>query len=184
MANGRRVSLLPCPDSGNECSRDRDEERSWNEVYPRLARLRLHRGAVLKIDPCELVLFAFQNARTLVTAINDTDTDEEMVAKPLSECFEESASDPVEVMLPRQDLGISISAKYSANKLTELFRDSTNSDSEDEEGGVVVQWTVNELSGNVRGFRLFWFNSKHQEKIEVLLPLDATSYEIWSALQR
>ena len=138
----------------------------------------------MKISPCKLVLFAFQNARTLVTAINDTDTDDEMAAKPLSECFEESASDPVEVMLPRQDLGISISAKYSANKLAESFRDSTNSDSDDEEGGVIVQWTVNELSGDVRGFRLFWYNSKHQEKNEVLLPLDATSYEIWSVLQR
>lgn len=154
------------------------------KVYPWLVRLRRHRGAVLKIGPCELVLFAFQNARTLVTAINDTDTDDEMAAKPLSECFEESASDPVEVMLPRQDLGISISAKYSANKLAESFRDSTNSDSDDEEGGVIVQWTVNELSGDVRGFRLCWYNSKHQEKNQVLLPLDATSYEIWSVLQR
>lgn len=159
-------------------------KRPGNEVHTWLARLRRQRGASLKSVPCELVSLAFQNARTLDTAINDTDTDEEIATKALSYCFEESASDPVEVTLPRQDLGISMCAKYSANKLAESFRDSANSDSEDEEGGVVVQWTVNELSGDVRGFRLFWYNNKRQEKNEVLLPLDATSYEIWSVLQR
>ncbi|XP_068713854.1 uncharacterized protein [Montipora foliosa] len=123
-----------------------------------------------------------KNLGTLDSAINDTDTDEEVVSKPLSECLEESASDPVEVTLPRQDWNISLSAKYSANKPAGSLRDSPCSESGDEEGGVVVRWIVKELSGDVRGFRLIWYSSKLQDKSEVLLPGDATGYEIWSVL--
>ena len=131
-------------------------------------------------------LFTFQNTETLDTVVSDTDTDEddEDSVKSLSDCFEESASDPVEVTLPRQEWGVSLSARYCANKPAGSLQDSPCSESGDEEGGVVVRWSMNELSGDVRGYRLVWYSSGSREKNEVFLPGDANGYEIWSASLR
>ena len=49
---------------------------------------------------------------------------------------------------------------------------------------VVVRWSMSELSGDVRGYRLVWYSSGSREKNEVFLPGDANGYEIWSASLR
>ncbi|KAJ7382966.1 hypothetical protein OS493_031742 [Desmophyllum pertusum] len=113
------------------------------------------------------------------TAVSDTDTDEENT-KSLSDCFEESASDPVEVTLPRQDWGVSLSVNYCANKPAGSLRDSPCSDSGEEEGGVVARWKLTELAGDVSGYRLVWNSSEHKDRKEVFLPGHANGYEIWS----
>ena len=118
--------------------------------------------------------------------MNDTDTDED--SNPLSGCFEESASDPVEVTLPRQDWGVSFSANYCENKPAGLLRDSPCSESgeeeKEEEGGVEVRWKMTELADDVSGYRLVWYSGKQQDRNEVFLPGDATAYEIWSVTVR
>ena len=77
-----------------------------------------------------------------------------------------------------------MSAKYYTNKPTGSLRDSPCSDSGDEEGGVVVRWSMSELSGDVRGYRLVWYSSECREMNEVFLPHDANGYEIWSVSLR
>ena len=114
--------------------------------------------------------------------MNDTDTDED--SNPLSSCFEESVSDPVEVTLPRQDWGVSLSANYCENKPAGSLGDSPCSESGEEEGGVEVRWKMTELADDVSGYRLLWYNSKQQDRNEVLLPGDANGYEIWSVTVR
>ena len=90
----------------------------------------------------------------------------------------------MEITLPRQDWGVSLSAKYCASKPVGSLRDSPCSETGDEEGGVVVSWSVNELSGDVRGYRLVWFSSKHRENNKVFLPGNTNDYEIWPASLR
>ena len=114
--------------------------------------------------------------------MSDTDTDED--SNPLSGCFEESASDPVEVTLPRQDWGVSLSANYCENKPAGSLQDSPCSESGEEEGGVEVRWKKTELADDMSGYRLVWYNGKQQDRNEVFLPGDVTGYEIWSVTAR
>lgn len=90
----------------------------------------------------------------------------------------------MEVTLPRQDWGVSLSANYCANKPAGSLRDSPCSESGEEEGGVEVRWKMTELAGDVSGYRLVWYSGKHNGSNEVLLPGDASGYEIWSILVR
>ena len=115
--------------------------------------------------------------------MSDTDTDEN--SNSLADCYEESASDPVEVTLPRQDWGVSLSANYCENKPVGSLRDSPCSESdEEEEGGVEVRWKMTELADDVSGYRLVWYNSKQQDRNEVFLSGDENGYEIWSVSGR
>ena len=49
---------------------------------------------------------------------------------------------------------------------------------------MVVRWSMSELSGDVRGYRLVWYSSECREMNEVFLPDDANGYEIWSVSLR
>ena len=118
------------------------------------------------------------------SAISETDTDDDDI-KSLSDCLEESASDPVEVTLPRQDWGLSLRANYCANRPAGSLRDSPCSESGDEEGGVVVRWKrMSDLAGDTSGYRLVWYCSTHNDRKEVLLHGDTNEYEIWSVSPR
>lgn len=86
--------------------------------------------------------------------------------------------------LPRQDWGVSLSASYCENKPAGSLRDSSCSESGEDEGGVEVRWKMTELAGDVSGYRLVWYNSKRKDRNEAFLPGDANGYEIWSVSVR
>ena len=102
----------------------------------------------------------------------------------MSGCFEEAASNHVDVNLPRQEWGVCLSANFCANKPAGSLWDSPCSENGDEEGGVLVEWNVNDLSEEARGYRLVWYTSECRDKNELFLPGDASRYEIWPVSPR
>ncbi|PFX18395.1 Titin [Stylophora pistillata] len=114
------------------------------------------------------------------TAISDTDTDEDDI-KSSSDCFEESASDPVEVTLPRQDWGVCLRADYCASRPASSLGSSPCSETGDEDGGVIVQWKLlSDLAVYTSGFRVVWYCSTLDDRMEVSLSGDANEYGIWA----
>lgn len=118
------------------------------------------------------------------STISGTDTDEDDIKSSLY-CFEESASDPVEVTLPRQDWGVCLRVDYCASRPASSLGSSTCSETGDEEGGMVARWNLmSDVAVYTSGYRLVWYCSTLEYRMEVFLPGNVNEYGIWSVSPR
>ena len=108
---------------------------------------------------------------------NDTDTDEENTG--LLGAWDEAASDPLEVTVPRPDWVTGLSARYRACGTTASLHDNTSSNTGGEEGGaVVVEWRGNRPRKYVTGYKLVWWSVDGAVNDAVALPCAARSYHV------